>query len=128
MHLLKIAIATLAASVQLIAALPANAAPAAATAATTCALYAGQPVYNGSINGGGSWAGCPPDAKITVVLREDVRFWPDNTLRSATAHGSQGSKLLVYACGNRFDPIKVFIEVRFGSRHVQSPRSILPCA
>jgi hypothetical protein len=106
----------------------ASAAPLAARTTATCALYAEQPTYNGSINGWGHWLGCPATARITVVMREDRRFWFDRTLRSGTAHGSYGSKLLVYACGNHFDPIKVFIEVRYGDKKVQSPRAVLPCA
>ena len=100
----------------------------AATAAATCTLYAEQPTYNGSINGLGSWSGCPATANVTVVLRQDRSWWPDTTLRSASGTGSNGSKLLVYPCGARFDPIKVFVEVRYGSQKKQSPRAVVPCA
>jgi len=111
--------------------------PAASDAATVsahrvasaaCTLYAEQPIYNGSINGSGYWSGCPATAKVTVVLREDRKWWPDRTLRSASGTGSSGSKLLVYPCGTDFDPIKVFVEVRYGSLKKQSPRAVLPCA
>jgi hypothetical protein len=105
---------------------PAAAAPAPAA---TCQLFAAQPVYqNVSILVGGSWSGCPAGTRITVVLREDVSFWPDRTLRSSTGSGASGSLPLAYPCGNQFDPIKVFTETRLGDRHVQSPRSVLPCA
>jgi hypothetical protein len=110
------------------AAVVAPVATAAPSAAATCQLYAEQPYYNGSINGWGHWYNCPTNAKVTVVLRHDKRWWPDSTLDSETGTGSSGSRLTVYPCGNRFDPIKVFVEVRYGSQKVQSPRAILPCA
>ena len=96
--------------------------------AASCTLYAEQPYYNGAINGWGHWYGCPSTAKVTVVLRQDRRWWPDKTLDDAVGYGSNGSAFVGYACGNRFDPIKVFVEVRYGSQKVQSARSILPCA
>ncbi len=99
-----------------------------ASAAPACRLYAEQPTYNGSINGTGSWSNCPANATVTVVLRNDRSWWPDQTLASRSGTGSFGSRTTVYACGNHFDPIKVFVEVRYGSQKVQSPRSILPCA
>ncbi len=92
-----------------------------------CRLSAEQPQYNGAISGLGSWSNCATNAKVTVLLREDVRFWTDKTLVSKSRTGSSGSLSLLRACGNRFDPIKVYVEVRAGNKKVQSPRAILPC-
>jgi hypothetical protein len=96
-------------------------------AAATCSLWAEQPYYNGAINGWGHFYGCPSGAKITVVLRQDRRWWPDKTLDTKYGYGPAGSVLTWRACGNDFDPIKVFVEVRYGSQKVQSARAILPC-
>ena len=99
-----------------------------ASAAATCGLYAEPPSYNSSIVATASWAGCPAGARFTIVLREDRRWWPDRTIRSANGEGSYGSRTLTYPCGTDFDPIKVFVEIRYGDRKVQSARVILPCA
>ena len=104
-----------------------GAAVPAPTAAAGCTLYAEQPYYNGAINGWGHWYGCSSTAKVTVVLRQDIRWWPDKTLDSRTGIGRAGSLLVTRACGNNFNPIKVFVEVRYGTQKVQSPRAILPC-
>jgi hypothetical protein len=115
------------AAVALAIAVGAVLATAPATQAATCTLYAEQPYYNGAINGWGHWWNCPSTAKVTIVLRQDIRWWPDRTLDSDVGYGGSGSLLVGRACGNHFDPIKVFVEVRYGSQKVQSPRAILPC-
>lgn len=102
--------------------------PPAAAAAATCQLYAEQPYYNSSIVAIASWSGCPAGARFTVVLREDRRWWADRTIRSGSGSGGYGAKTLTYPCGTDFDPIKVFVEIRYGDRKVHSPRAILPCA
>ena len=124
------AIALAAVAVAALGVAPATALETATSTAATpqCSLYAEQPEYNGSINGWGHWSNCPSSAKVTVVLRQDRKWWPDKTLTSASGTGSHGSRLLVYGCGNHFDPIKVFVETRYGDKKVQSPRSVLPCA
>ncbi len=93
-----------------------------------CQLYAEQPYWlAGSIVGTGSWSNCPSNASITVVMRHDRSWWFDRTLTSRSGSGSFGYVDLSYWCGTDFDPIKVFIEVRYGSQKVQSVRSIVPC-
>lgn len=108
-------------------------APAPAEAASTaalpdCQLFAEPPEFiNASITGMGSWAGCSASTSITVVLRHDRSWWPDRTLASKSGTGGAGSLTVAYPCGNDFEPIKVFIETRRGSTHVQSERRVLPC-
>jgi hypothetical protein len=93
-----------------------------------CTLYAEQPYWStGAIYGFGSWNGCPASAGVTVVLRHDRSWWPDRTLASGSGSGPYGGVAVSYPCGTDYDPIKVFIEVRYGSMKVQSPRATLPC-
>jgi hypothetical protein len=106
---------------------PSDGVMASPAAAPRCKLFAEQPVYNGSINGRGSWSDCPTTARVTVLLRSDKRWWPDSTLASMIGTGSSGSLLTVRACGNSFEPIKAYVEVRFNGQKVQSARAILPC-
>ena len=96
--------------------------------AAACSLYAERPEYIGAaINGWGHWSGCPTSAKVSIVLRQDRSWWPDRTLASTSGSGSFGSRVVAYACGNDFDPIKVFVEVRYNGQKAQSPRAVLPC-
>jgi hypothetical protein len=93
-----------------------------------CTLYAEKPYWStGAIFGFGSWNGCPTSAGVTVVLRHDRSFWPDRTLASRSGSGPYGGVAVSYPCGTDYDPIKVFIEVRYGSQKVQSARATLPC-
>lgn len=102
--------------------------PVAANALAGCTLFAEQPYWAaGAIYGAASWSGCPASAGITVVLRHDRSWWPDRTLASRSGSGSFGSIQVSYPCGTDFDPIKVFIEIRYGGAKVQSPRAVLPC-
>jgi hypothetical protein len=95
--------------------------------AAECTLWADQPKYNGSISGEGSWANCPSNAKVTVLLRRDHKWWPDSTLRSQSGTGRSGRLNLLRGCGAGFDFWKVYIETRYGSKKTQSPRAVLPC-
>ena len=96
--------------------------------AAVCSLYAERPEYIGAaINGWGHWSGCPTSAKVSIVLRQDRSWWPDRTLASTSGSGSFGSRVVAYACGTDFDPIKVFVEVRYNGQKAQSPRAVLPC-
>lgn len=106
----------------------ASAAAEESAALAGCTLYAAQPYWSsGYLFGGGSWSGCPANASITVVLRQDISWWPDRTLASGSKSGSSGWIDLSYPCGTDFDPIKVFVETRYGSKKVPSARSIVPC-
>lgn len=102
--------------------------PETADAANTCRMGVEQPYYNGAMVGTGSWSTCYAGSHFTIVLREDRRFWPDRTIRTAHGAGISGSKTLTYPCGTDFDPIKVFVEIRHGGKKVQSARAVLPCA
>jgi hypothetical protein len=95
--------------------------------AADCTLFADKPEYNGAIYGSGSWANCPLDARITVLLRKDRRWWPDLTLDSKSGTGSSGTLTPLRACGNGFDPWKVYIETRLNDKKTQSQRAVLPC-
>jgi hypothetical protein len=102
--------------------------PAEVAALAGCTLQAYQPYWSsGYLFGSGSWSGCPANASITVVLRQDIAWWPDRTLASGKKTGAGGTIGLSYPCGTDYDPIKVFIETRYGSRKVQSARAIVPC-
>ena len=93
----------------------------------TGALWAGQPYYNGAISGEGSWANCPSNARVTVLLRKDIRWLRDSTFNSKSATSSRGTLITLRACGTGFDPWKVYTETGYGSKKVQSPRAVLPC-
>ena len=95
--------------------------------AADCTLWADQPQYNGSISGEGSWANCPTNAKVTVLLRKDHKWWPDSTLDSKSGTGSSGRLSTLRGCGTGFEPWKVYVETRYGSKKTQSPRAVLPC-
>jgi len=95
--------------------------------AAECTLWAEQPQYNGSISGQGSWANCPTNAKVTVLLRKDRKWFPDSTLDSKSGTGRSGTLNTLRACGTGFDPWKVYVETRYLSKKTQSPRAILPC-
>jgi hypothetical protein len=98
-----------------------------AALAADCTLWADKPQYNGAISGEGSWANCPANAKVTVLLRRDHRWWFDSTLDSKSETGSSGRLSTSRACGTGFDPWKVYVETRYGSKKTQSPRAVLPC-
>jgi hypothetical protein len=102
--------------------------PTASVQADHCQLFAGQPEYlNASIQGEGSWTHCPSTAHVEVLLRKDIRWWWDSTLRETTGSGSSGGVNLAWPCGSGFSPTKVYVETRYGSKKVQSARATLAC-
>ena len=71
-----------------------------------CDPYAEQPFFqDGSIQAVGSWNHCDSNAKVTVLLRKDVRWWPDSTLRKKSKSGTGDSILLVRPCTPRLQAL-----------------------
>jgi hypothetical protein len=101
----------------------------AGTAANACQIWAQQPSYlNASIAGEGAWVNCPEGTKVTVLLRQDKRWWPDSTLAVRAGIARFGTLTATRPCGTGFEFMKVYVEVRSGDTKTQSGRSLFPCS
>jgi hypothetical protein len=93
-----------------------------------CELHWNYPeYYPGTVGGWGGWSGCPSTAQVTVRLRWDKSWYPDETLATWTATGSSGGKALSRTCYNDGRGMDVFVEVIYGSEKRSSPRVHVPC-
>jgi hypothetical protein len=95
----------------------------------TCTLFAGQPIVSGDIvYGYGGREGCTTVRTVTVLLRQDISFWPDRTLDIDSDTDDNLTLTVAESCAGHKGGMRVFIETRTNTGgKFQSPRTSWWC-
>ena len=101
----------------------------ATTSSSSCELYALQPVVDGNtVIGRGGRQGCTSVRTVTVLLRQDIAWWPDRTLDTAQKTGDNVHLTVSHMCEGHTGAMRVFVETRNGTGgKVQSARTNFYC-
>ncbi len=106
-------------------------APMPSASASDCRLFADDPFWdgNGYMVGSGGRVGCVSTTRtVTVLLRQDVPWWPDRTLAEVTKTGMTVLLDAKKYCAGGDDDMWVFTETRTNTGgKVQSGRILTTC-
>lgn len=101
---------------------------ATANAALACVLYAYTPYRTSNwIEADGGRSGCTNVVNLHVRIRQDISWWPDQTLAEVYVTTTNYNAHLSFPCLGFGTNRKVFTEAIVGSQKVQSSRVTLPC-